>query len=1606
MESSALTKSSLLEVDDYCNLFRKLLKYETLNINTCKILKDLLQSSLALSQNGKTTQDNSKLTNLHNAILVDKVLPKLRKIVDSNTREINTGYLNIEHSLCISQDKLEGECETESGLLLLVQNLSSLTLLLVTSTFSDNSHSLLNPKNDNCLQKACNKSVVASDLCCSASTIDVILDSVKCLLNDIAYIMSNLKFDSIVNKEQHKNLKIISLVLSQFMGSSWCWNQSVFCPVLEMILDVTVSLLRISQDNDISAILINLVIQPSLDNGTHRRSNHLNDLWIIVKEFYVIKEGVVTEKNSTGYLILCFMASYIFIEENMYLVSDEDFWKVIQHGLTHTNPLTRKRSQYILKRGVEHYLQSLPNTKFSSYFSNVELEKRDAIQSLWYDFFLLVETLEEKQAHVIWPLCSKIDNLLECASTRNLIHITWVLVIFKRFMDHDNKNIKKWAIEKILTLEFSQEILNNGVLSFTFHEVLDALSDYSLYARDSGQILGTISKVGNQLAVFLQNITNSLNYESKKCFLIKFLANVFDGRTWGGIPLFFIIEGMNKLPKIRVLSYQEVKNALVVFETCLNAQDLTIRSMSQCNFIRFIFNTLHEEVTLLEICDLLRHFNRSESFCQGTWFWENIKEYSENFPDTYQEINSVHKALEDVLSPRSVLNKFSNPENIALGICIMLKSIDKEKVNDMKIFQPICSFLQDCNIRPYLDKEKMNWGLEVIVTIMAIFNESKKSINNENEINIYFEKEMTILKCLESSIMCVSLLFLNNVRSYNEPFDYQNLIRYLNLFEQCSSVMVLRTAMKAHLNDKMHIATAFINSDNQLKVNFGILLIDNIFTSFYEDLTHEDKIYIVDITQKKILGNILPITQQRYIKGYDKCEFTKALLLKTSESGWNCCQNLVASLKKDCQHNVIFKRNEIISLLLETLPEAIDTAGRVTIVPIFTIAHLLTSDLLQKNQWENIVSIMWETSKAFRRSDGYSHLLYCFTGMLFHREVLINQSLQPFVAAMSKKLLTMGENIQGLVKVLARSFIHTLICTPEIKPALTDVLLQEAIVPMLMYGNVFRKQDKVSMDVISYIRKCTTIIYDNSFDADTEARVYMLYMILSLKADCHTDRNFAQILTKSIMQQYTQLSGERRVRDFANSQIHRCKTRLLQAILLIIPLLDENSCSKCICWLSKGLIQENQQPSVRYLQEWALSLCVILHPTLYGTLYCFFQEGVSDRIGCVGSFLASLTHIATTGSNDDIVSQVIQHTLPWCMAQQFNTRLYAQVCLRKVWQHCKDHALATVLERFGPVQDCLQSVEHKCSGTINQRNMLNDFYFQVFHPMEHFSVETIFYDLPRLSVMTDEEWLSLSYIDNILKQDSLSLSHIQAHQSKWSSFSGESKKMNTALCSSNSILSSSEPAPWVLKAVGVDMESQESCNKSEDTIFVQKKITPWKSMLPELLNLVDIPRDASKNKDRSGLVVVASLVDKAANLGGLCRTCEIFSVREFVIPSNTILDDHIFKSLSVTAEQWQPVKEVKKGDLMSYLRIMRNAGYTIVGVEQADNSIKLSDYTFPERTLLLLGNEHEGIPCELLQMLDVCIEIPQTGVIRSLNVHVSGALFVWEYAHQQIQKII
>jgi tRNA guanosine-2'-O-methyltransferase len=161
-------------------------------------------------------------------------------------------------------------------------------------------------------------------------------------------------------------------------------------------------------------------------------------------------------------------------------------------------------------------------------------------------------------------------------------------------------------------------------------------------------------------------------------------------------------------------------------------------------------------------------------------------------------------------------------------------------------------------------------------------------------------------------------------------------------------------------------------------------------------------------------------------------------------------------------------------------------------------------------------------------------------------------------------------------------------------------------------------------------------------------------------------------------------------------------------------------------------------------------------------------------------------------------------------------------------------------------------------------------------------------------------------------------------------------------------------------------------------------------------------RTEQKNSDQD-IVVIASLLDNPINLGGVSRVSEIMGVKTLTLANKLVTRSSEFASVSVHSEAWLDILEVPILQITSYLREMRVKGYLAVGIEQTDRSVVIGEennWKFPKKTVLLLGTEKFGIPAELLGELDCCVEIPQKGMTRSMNVQTAAAVVLYEVTRQ------
>lgn len=193
------------------------------------------------------------------------------------------------------------------------------------------------------------------------------------------------------------------------------------------------------------------------------------------------------------------------------------------------------------------------------------------------------------------------------------------------------------------------------------------------------------------------------------------------------------------------------------------------------------------------------------------------------------------------------------------------------------------------------------------------------------------------------------------------------------------------------------------------------------------------------------------------------------------------------------------------------------------------------------------------------------------------------------------------------------------------------------------------------------------------------------------------------------------------------------------------------------------------------------------------------------------------------------------------------------------------------------------------------------------------------------------------------------------------------------------------------KSVQTVIEISQSASQSP----LQTKSGAWNTIM-------DI--DATSNGAdiiRSDLIVVSSLVDKPPNLGGICRLCDVLGAGLLTLNDINVKNHPQFKNVAVTADYWMPMVEVKPSEIICFLKEKKKEGYTLIGLEQTDKSVELnSDLKFPQKSLILLGREKEGVPGDLLAELDFCVEIKQVGVIRSMNIQTATAIIVHAYSSQ------
>ena len=159
------------------------------------------------------------------------------------------------------------------------------------------------------------------------------------------------------------------------------------------------------------------------------------------------------------------------------------------------------------------------------------------------------------------------------------------------------------------------------------------------------------------------------------------------------------------------------------------------------------------------------------------------------------------------------------------------------------------------------------------------------------------------------------------------------------------------------------------------------------------------------------------------------------------------------------------------------------------------------------------------------------------------------------------------------------------------------------------------------------------------------------------------------------------------------------------------------------------------------------------------------------------------------------------------------------------------------------------------------------------------------------------------------------------------------------------------------------------------------------------------------------IILVIHNVRSAHNVGSLLRSADGLGVKKVLISGYSPypkhanddrlphLADKINSQIHKTAlgaedsVDWQKID-----DLDTELSKLKTGGYVLCGLEQVDKSISLDKYQSPDKLVLVVGNEVEGIDAVLLEQMDEWLEIPMHGKKESFNVAVAGAIAIYHLA--------
>lgn len=570
----------------------------------------------------------------------------------------------------------------------------------------------------------------------------------------IVAITLGLNAGTLVNKSEHLLQQILSDIDLPKNSRDGCETPEQHTALLYFRISDSILDTVIKKGEKLTLPFLELPVQYILHNADERFKIHfltnsvpklfegisgfsiLDKIWEHIKDLQADHRQVslnVLSSLSEYYLPVADSKGKILFES--VIVYQYEFWDIIHYGLMSTDPTLRKISIYLAKRALD-YVMAL-NKHFCVKFNNNTIFSWDHKNKmkeklLWDNFFILIDSLEEKQSNIVLP------SLHLFGSLKGLEN--WLNCAFNIGLRHDNTQVRLRCIHYRLDVKIKSPS-EAAVL-------LEALNDINIY--------------DNMIEYDMYNLKKKIyEFLSDKEIFIHILKAT-PSVKWSPVPFYHITRLISEVKYNDLASETKIQISQFVIDILkVPCNNIAIRKAVFGNISKFVGNCcigiVWKDVLCIH-CILQTEICTNDNYCT--------------------QLNSLltNNFVDDDDKPNFIKVIFDSPLHIEFGLLYV-----ENNPLDASIFMDALSNkiqkVADIVSRQYSDKIEQ---LQDVIYLMQLYMKTKKETldlrNVSDTLNLMIAREFkTILHYIHSLLSNNTLLTIDEMNSLCTGFSCMSL---------------------------------------------------------------------------------------------------------------------------------------------------------------------------------------------------------------------------------------------------------------------------------------------------------------------------------------------------------------------------------------------------------------------------------------------------------------------------------------------------------------------------------------------------------------------------------------------------------------------------------------------------------------------------------------------------------------------------------------------------------------------------------------------------------------------------------------------------------------